>query len=317
MSPLMSLLSTQFTKIEVLEVLSTVWSGCGQIVRCKLDGQICVVKLIDMPMHISHPRITQTEFAINRKRHSYLVEYNWYKIYSQNSCPMALSIPCVKVIKHQQQYAMVFKDFLSLGYRQAVTSEVDSYVILKWLAHFHAYHLNNNAESLWGQGSYWHLATRPDELKNITDSQLAKLAPKLDRQLTQCHFQTLIHGDAKVANFAIDAKQAKAFAYDFQYIGKGVGIVDVMYFLGSVCDEATLIEQADRYLEYYFSILTLALETYQPSINPHEVVASWRGLWSYAWADFYRFLAGWSPEHFKINNYMKKHYHSIIKDTYE
>jgi len=42
------------------------------------------------------------------------------------------------------------------------------------------------------------------------------------------------------------------------------------------------------------------------------VIASWDELWAYAWADFYRFLAGWSPEHLKINRYMQSQFNYYL-----
>ena len=34
-----------------------------------------------------------------------------------------------------------------------------------------------------------------------------------------------------------------------------------------------------------------------------EVVEEWQRLYSWAWADFVRFLAGWAPHHYKIDRY--------------
>ena len=72
---------------------------------------------------------------------------------------------------------------------------------LFWLATFHATFMNNSAEGLWDVGTYWHLATRPDELASMEDGKLKNAAAAIDQMLNNCKFQTLVHGDAKLANF--------------------------------------------------------------------------------------------------------------------
>ncbi|EQM44960.1 hypothetical protein D042_4748 [Vibrio parahaemolyticus NIHCB0757] len=42
---------------------------------------------------------------------------------------------------------------------------------------------------------------------------------------------------------------------------------------------------------------------YQPNLDPDEVEHEWRPLFAVAWADFQRFVKGWSPDHWKINPY--------------
>lgn len=312
MSILDSLLKDTFSEIEIINVISPVWSGCGEIVRCRLDGEVRVVKLISVPDKIDHPRITQSEFAVNRKRNSYLVEFNWYQQYSNALPEQAKSIECIKAIRSGQQFALVFKDFVALGYENAKPSH--KHHIINWLAHFHAYHMQNNAEQLWQQGSYWHLSTRPDELKNITAPKLLRLAPKLDKQLRSCQYQTIIHGDAKLANFAFNSEYNRVIGYDFQYVGKGVGVVDLMYFLGSVCSNNELLADAEDDLNRYFLAFRQALHCYHPHINSQPIETQWRALWPVVWADFYRFLAGWKPNHIKINQYMLDQYQTVLKD---
>lgn len=48
------------------------------------------------------------------------------------------------------------------------------------------------------------------------------------------------------------------------------------------------------------------LQSYQIKVNFVQVQQEWRTLYPLAWADFYRFLLGWSPDHYKINPYMQQ-----------
>jgi len=40
----------------------------------------------------------------------------------------------------------------------------------------------------------------------------------------------------------------------------------------------------------------------------------WRKLYPYAWADFSRFLIGWSPKHHKLNQYSKKMVENVLNN---
>ncbi|MEO0606545.1 MAG: choline kinase, partial [Myxococcota bacterium] len=97
---------------------------------------------------------------------------------------------------------------------------------------------------------------------------------------------TLVHGDAKVANFCFG--DAGVAAVDFQYVGGGCGLKDVAYFLGSCLDDAALRADAESWLVHYFRRLDVP-----------DVETAWRRVWPHAWADFERFLAGWAPDHWK------------------
>jgi aminoglycoside phosphotransferase (APT) family kinase protein len=298
----LSLLSAHFKQIKLGKTLTSLWSGCGSIVACELNGQACVIKAVDIPAVLEHPKIKQTVFAVNRKRKSYQVEYHFYKYFGQQLPSSAAAISCLAAIKNAPQYVLAFNDFTQQSYTHAEPQHAAA--VLKWLAHFHAFNLHQPATGLWPQGNYWHLATRPDEFNNLAPSAIKHQAAKLDAALCNSAYKTIIHGDAKLANFAIN-KQQHVLGYDFQYVGAGVGIIDVMYFMTSCFNEAQLQQYADNYLAQYFTELQYALSVYQPQVAASEVISDWRNLWAIAWADFYRFLAGWSPTHTKINSYMQ------------
>ena len=67
--------------------------------------------------------------------------------------------------------------------------------------------MGNAATGLWPAGTYWHLETRPDELDAMPDGPLKNSAAMIDRRLNKATYKSLVHGDAKVANFCFSASE--------------------------------------------------------------------------------------------------------------
>lgn len=226
-----------------------------------------------------------------------------------NSCKVAR---CYGVLTDHHQTYIILEDLDASGYflrAESLTPE-RSKVCLRWLAAFHSRFLTKNPtpawpEGLWPKGSYWHLDTRPDELENMEDSPLKQYAKSIDRHLHECTHKTLVHGDAKVANFCFSHDGSEVAAVDFQYVGGGCGIKDVVYFLGSCLSEEECEQHYEALLDEYFVTLRQALSTplLPNGIDPDALETEWRALFSFAWADFHRFILGWSPGHRKNNTF--------------
>ena len=78
---------------------------------------------------------------------------------------------------------------------------------------------------------------------------------------------------------------------------------DVALFMSSAVGPSQCAEMEAWVLDTYFNALAKALEHYQPELDVSVVEQEWRPLFAVAWADFQRFVKGWSPEHWKINSY--------------
>lgn len=161
-------------------------------------------------------------------------------------------------------------------------------------------------DGLWEKGTYWHLETRPQELDALSDPSLKKAAPVIDQALKTCTHQTIIHGDAKLANVCFSGNGEVA-AVDFQYVGGGCGMKDVAYFIGSCLKEAECARREAQILDTYFGHLHRALGSRNEALE-----IEWRSLYRVAWADFHRFLKGWSPGHWKINSYSERITREVI-----
>ena len=297
--------------------IQNLWSGYGSIDRYQLKGsklESVVVKHVRLPEQSNHPRGWNTDHSHQRKLRSYQVETAWYKNWASH-CNDHCRIPHCLALEHlQDEVVIVLEDLDSSGYslRKSHVSRSDMTACLHWLAHFHATFLDEKPTNLWQTGTYWHLDTRPDELAEMEEGELKQAATTLDQILIEAPFQTFVHGDAKLANFCFAADSDQVAAVDFQYVGGGCGMKDVAYFIGSCLDEHECEREEEELLNIYFSALRQALELHRPDIEPSAVETSWRPLYKIAWTDFYRFLKGWSPGHWKIHSYSERLAHEVV-----
>ena len=214
-----------------------------------------------------------------------------------------------------EEQFIILEDLDAVGFpiRKSTLTLNEVKVCLKWLANFHATFMMKDPKGLWESGTYWHLATRPDELKIMNDSILKQAATDFDNLLNDCKFQTFVHGDAKVANFCFSEDMKHVAAVDFQYVGGGCGMKDVAYLLGSCLTENECELYEEELLNYYLFVFKNNLEKHNNHIVFSDLEKEWRELYPIAWADFTRFLMGWMPTHPKINGYSEKMVNKAIK----
>lgn len=297
--------------VQYVEQLQALWSGYGSIIRCysKDKDQYYIVKYVQTSVPTTdHPRGWSGEKSHQRKVKSYQVETEFYRQYAQ-CCTLDCKVPTLhKIVELDDGCLLLMEDLHASGYD--VRADKNDWHKLKlaitWLANFHSKFMFNNADDLWSQGGYWHLATRQDELAAMPESDLKQQACNLDIRLKNAKFQTLIHGDAKFENLCFHNQNNHVAAVDFQYIGRGVGVVDLAYLAGSALEQTSLEKYGDQILPLYLKALKQALTQTQPTLDFDQLSTEYSRLYPVAWADFYRFLLGWNPNSWKINPYIKK-----------
>ncbi|WP_047816795.1 oxidoreductase family protein [Rhodopirellula islandica] len=319
------------SSIDEVQHVQTLWSGYGQILRVKLKqptwpdsdsststsrATSVIVKQISPPSSTepggAHPRGWNTSQSHRRKLRSYEVESAFYAHHASHCDESCRVAKCLAQAELPAGQIIVLEDLDQAGYpiRHRSLNAVGVNQGLRWLAHFHARFLHrrdqaNQWNDLWPIGTYWHLATRPDEFETMPEGALKQAAAAIDACLNDCEFQTLVHGDAKVANlcFAAGHDQSPAMV-DFQYVGRGCGMKDVAYFLSSCVSQSECERNESRYLATYFDSLRDAMSTHGTErIEFTALENSWRKLYPIAWADFVRFLEGWCPGHTKLTGY--------------
>lgn len=309
--------STGASSLFEMGTIQNLWSGYGKIRRFGLKGSSAksvVVKHVRLPIPNGHPRGWNTDISHERKIKSYQVETAWYAKYS-HKCDDLCRIPkCLAYESAGEEVLMVLEDLDAAGFpgRRTSVSLQEIKACLNWLANFHATFLQEKPNGLWQVGTYWHLETRPDELKVLDDNGLKRVAGKVDEKLNSSPFQTFVHGDAKLANFCFSKDGTKVAAVDFQYVGGGCGMKDVAYFIGSCLYEEDCEKMESQMLDFYFSALKNALKSKRSMVDVDALEKDWRILYPFAWTDFHRFIKGWSPGHWKINSYSERLAREVI-----
>ena len=295
------------------EEVQELWSGYGRIERFTIRGpdggtQSVILKAVLPPRGtVDHPRGFGTDLSHQRKLKSYEVEHAFYSSYSGRLVAPERELARVPRLLGRaaspEGSLLLLEDLDAAGFggRRQALSAAELASCLCWLAELHASFMGTDPSGLWPRGTYWHLATRPDELAAMEHGALRSAAQAIDDRLEQAQHRTVLHGDAKLANFCFGPHGVAAV--DFQYAGGGVGVQDLAYFLGSCLENQQLEEQAAGHLDSYFKELRRQLERLQPHMNPDDIESEWRELWPICWADFHRFLVGWAPGHWKLSRF--------------
>lgn len=316
-----------------IETLQALWSGYGDISRFYSPKLGCAVvaKSVTPPNEVNHPRGWHSDVGHKRKLQSYKIEAHFYQHFAQR-CDEHCYVPQFIALNEScsvedAQQILVMEDLQAAGFDDdnSELSLDDIKVVIRWLAYFHACFMQEPSSALWSIGTYWHLATRQDEYQVMENSPLKHAAQFIDNTLNNAQYQTLVHGDAKLANFCFGvfeethkeqlistAAVKRVAAVDFQYVGHGVGVKDLAYFLGSCLCDDDLTALHNELLFYYFSELEKGLQHYGKQIDFTAVEQEWRTLYGFACADFHRFLLGWSPEHPKINGYLQQQTQQVL-----
>lgn len=269
--------------------VQTLWGGYGRIERHRVDGAAAgsvVAKVVRPPAHGAGP-------GHARKLRSYAVESAFYATFAGRLRGAARVPACLGAAERGGERWLLLEDLDGSGFPGRLR-RLDAGALaacLAWLGAFHGTFLDTPPGPLWARGSYWHLGTRADEHAAMPPGPLRDAAARLDAALAACPVQTLLHGDAKPANFCFPPHHEGAVAaVDFQYVGGGVGVVDVVYLL-SCMPARWRTRHLGAALDTYFE----ALRARAPGRGA-AAEAAWRPLVDVAWADLARFLSGWCGE---------------------
>jgi len=288
-------------------VVQPLWGGFGRVQRVSLTGgqvSSAILKLIDTAVGGPHPRGWDGEVSTRRKRESHAVEARFYERYAPR-CDERCRVPALLgAFEHAEARGLLLEDLdVDWPTRRASLSVAECMRCLEWLAAFHARFMGDTGAGLWPTGCYWQLGTRADEYAAMPDSPVKRAAHRLHDALSTTRHHTLVHGDAKLANFCFDPSMHRVAALDFQYVGRGCGMRDVVYLLGSCLSDDECRRHETTLLDAYFAALARALERCGRSADTAAVEEEWRDLYAVAWTDFLRFLLGWMPTHRKVSAY--------------
>jgi aminoglycoside phosphotransferase (APT) family kinase protein len=294
--------ATAASSVQLEQRLQALWSGYGELWRATLELGGSAVPVIVKDVR---PPRDDASRSHRRKLRSYEVEQTFYARYAAR-CGDGCRVPRALALGAEQGgFLSVLEDLDAADFagRCRRASADDIVATLRWLATFHATFLGVAPHGLWKVGTYWHLATRPDELQRMKHPALRQAASAIDARLGSARFKTLVHGDAKLENVCFARSRSAVALVDFQYVGGGVGVKDVAYFLSSCLSAHECRALVPGYLDRYFAELRAALATTSPDGELDELEREWRSLFPLAWVDLYRFLLGWAPGQYDPDPY--------------
>jgi serine/threonine protein kinase len=291
-----------------IATVQSLWGGMGHIYKVSWNSDTRTNCLI--LKHVAPPRKSMS-LGDKRKADSYQVECNFY----QHVAPLlaqkhGLSLPVPYLVerncgKHENEMVVAMSYIHNDG-GELQDDRSTLLAILTWLATLHAAFWGPAAADavvaqagLQACGSYWHLATRPDEHACMPhqgwEGRLKRAARAIDARLQRDPLQCIIHGDAKEANIMLSKANNNTASRtgevvvtlcDFQYCGKGAPTKDLAYLF---CTSSVNANGERAALEFYLQQLTQRLPD---NVTPPTLEELCDSL-ELAYCDFVRFMAGW------------------------
>ena len=226
--------------------IAGLWAGMGSIVELAADRcDPIIVKRIRPGACAS--------LGDQRKKASYEVEANFYSPGGAADALAAFGARAPRALRVERDRAGVTICMTKLpGAMASRVGDAEARAALAWLARLHGRYFGRAraraaaaALGLQPRGTYWYLATRPDEHAAMSDrgweGRLKRAARAIDARLAAEPLAGVVHGDAKAANLALgrgaDGALAAAFC-DFQYTGAAAVACDLAYFLCCAADDA-------------------------------------------------------------------------------
>lgn len=285
-------------------VLGSLWAGYGQIVSINatnVHNQQCslVVKQFIPPK-------TRDESEDHcRKVRSYSVESSFYKTVSPQMRARGVLVPQLMGVSEEDDGVMIVMSDLSdhgtyYTRRGNQLTIEEGKALLSWLAKFHAVHFRTTdpPQGLWNEGSFWQLGTRQDELDDLEEEWVRlgldrSKAEEIHKIITNTRFRTVIHGDAKAANFFFYPGQGdvplEIGGYDFQYCGMATPLRDVAYLICCSIQGCLVHEYEEDLLSHYYTELTSSLCPEHAEEYPME---EFREMYNLCIVDLARFMSG-------------------------
>ncbi|KAI0839742.1 phosphotransferase enzyme family protein, partial [Hypoxylon sp. FL0890] len=194
---------------------------------------------------------------------------------------------------------------------------------------------------LWLNGGYTYLDTRRKEYAALAEDEDSEWSTVLCSQitadgqsvseivatfLTPCgrQYETLIHGDVKSENLFTTKSGDKVAFFDFQYVGRGLGVCDLAKLFtcsvplsllvddeGDIPNELSMSKGEKKLLEYYHSRLLRGFKDAQGRIQTYD----WNEFilhWETALVDWLRFQASWG--FWGNTEWLEARVRSILKD---
>lgn len=289
------------------ERLASLWAGYGTISRLHLSTVSSLVLKTIVPPPLSGG----FDESNARKLTSYDVERFFYRRLAPSLPPsarVAKSFPLREGMNPAENLLLEDLDVeFDVDGSGSYYTLAQTHAVLTWLASFHSTFspppaslflhpapsssASSGGDGIWATGTYSYLATRMSEFASLPATHyLRTWAPYVDARLgdsTQAGW-TILHGDVKSANIAFarapGPAEPKCALYDFQYVGTGLGVRDVVYFLStSVSPHLLAGDGYDQLLRFYWDQLEIA--GYEWEVCKRH--AEW------AVVDWARFLQSW------------------------